>query len=122
MQENDKITFLKNAGVDADAAVTNMMGFDIYDEMLNEFYESMPTELAKIDNFKNASDMNNYSILVHAMKSNARSFGFMKLGDICYAHELASKANDVDYVNSHYNELLNAANEVKSIIEKYKAL
>ncbi|HIU40141.1 MAG TPA: Hpt domain-containing protein [Candidatus Aphodocola excrementigallinarum] len=122
MDENGKITFLKNMGVDADAAITNMVDIETYNEMLDEFYNSMDEELSKIDSFKNQGDMPNYAILVHAMKSNARSFGFMKLGDICYAHELASKANDVNYVNAHYSELLNAASEVKKIIEKYKTL
>lgn len=122
MDENGKITFLKSMGVDADAGITNMMDIKTYNEMMDEFYNSMDEELSKIDNFKNQGDMPNYAILVHAMKSNARSFGFMKLGDICYAHELASKANDLDYVNTHYNELLNAFNEVKMIIQKYKTL
>ncbi len=122
MDENGKITFLKSMGVDADAGITNMMDIKTYNEMMDEFYNSMDEELSKIDNFKNQGDMPNYAILVHAMKSNARSFGFMKLGDICYAHELAGKANDLDYVNTHYNELLNAFNEVKMIIQKYKTL
>lgn len=122
MDENGKITFLKSMGVDADAGITNMMDIETYNEMMDEFYNSMDEELSKIDNFKNQGDMPNYAILVHAMKSNARSFGFMKLGDICYAHELAGKANDLDYVNTHYNELLNAFNEVKMIIQKYKTL
>ncbi len=122
MDENGKLTFLRNMGVDADAGITNMMDIETYNEMMDEFYNSIDGELSKIDNFKNQGDMPNYAILVHAMKSNARSFGFMKLGDICYAHELASKANDMAYVNEHYPELLNAVSEVKTIIEKYKSL
>lgn len=122
MDENSKIAFLRNAQVDIDTAITNMIDIETYNEMLDEFYNSFDEEFAKIDNFKNQADMANYAILVHAMKSNARSFGFMKLGDICYAHELAGKANDINYVNTHYQELLNAASETKKIIEKYKSL
>ena len=117
-----KIEFLRSKGVDVDSGISNMMDFDTYDEMLNDFYESLPEELGKIDNFKNLGDMPNYAILVHAMKSNARSFGFMKLGEISYNHEMASKAADVNYVNEHYSELTQAAEEVKSIIETYKSM
>ncbi len=119
---NEKVEFLKSMGVDADTAISNMIDFETYDEMLNEFYDGINGELQKIDNFKNANDMANYAILVHAMKSNARSFGFMKLGDISYAHEMASKANDVTYVNEHYNEFLQAVKEVYNIITKYKSM
>ena len=118
----DKIEFLRSMNVDVDQGIQNMMDVQTYDEMLGDFYESIPEELSKIYNFKNAGDMHNYAILVHAMKSNARSFGFMKFGDICYAHELAGKAGDVHYVNLHYNELLQAAKETISIIEKYKTM
>lgn len=122
MNEDQKIAFLEQFGVEARGAVTNMMGIETYDEILNDFYESIDSELSKIENFKNLSDMPNYAILVHAMKSNARSFGFMKLGEIAYNHEMASKAGDIAYVNEHYSEFLSAASEVKQIIEKYKML
>lgn len=122
MNTESKIAFLKQYGVDATTCIENMMGIETYDEIMNDFYESLPEELAKIDNYKNIGDMPNYAILVHAMKSNARSFGFMKLGEIAYAHEMASKANDTNYVNEHYGEFLNAVKEVQDIISKYKAL
>ena len=122
MDTDRKIAFLEQYGVDARTSIENMMGIETYDEIMNDFYDSLPQELSKIDNFKNIGDMSNYAILVHAMKSNARSFGFTKLGDIAYAHEMASKANDVNYVNEHYNEFLNAVIEVQEIISKYKTI
>lgn len=122
MDTDRKIAFLEQYGVDARTSIENMMGIETYDEIMNDFYDSLPQELSKIDNFKNIGDMSNYAILVHAMKSNARSFGFTKLGDIAYAHEMASKANDVNYVNEHYNEFLNAVKEVQEIISKYKTI
>ncbi len=122
MDTNSKIVFLEENGVDAKPSIENMMGIENYDEIMTDFYNELPNDLAKIDAFKSSQDMPNYAILVHALKSNARSFGFMKLGDIAYAHEMASKAGDVNYVNEHYDELINAAKNVQDIIDKYKAL
>lgn len=119
---DQRIEYLKSMGVDADAGISNMMDVETYNEMMDDFYNGLDEELSKIDNFKNSGDMPNYAILVHAMKSNARSFGFMKLGDISYAHEMASKAGDVNYVNEHYGEFLNAVSDVKKIIENYKSM
>ena len=35
----DKVYFLTSKGVDAQTAIDNMMGIEIYDEMLNDYYE-----------------------------------------------------------------------------------
>ncbi len=122
MDTNNKIAFLESMGVDAKPSIENMMDIETYDEIMDDFYKELPNDLSKIDGFKNAFDMPNYAIAVHALKSNARSFGFMKLGDIAYAHEMASKAGDVNYINEHYNELLEEVKNVQDIIAKYKAL
>lgn len=118
----DKIEFLKQCGVDVETGISNMMDIETYNEILDDFYNSLDEELSKIDNFKNMGDMPNYAILVHAMKSNARSFGFLKLGEISYNHEMASKASDINYVNEHYLEFLSEVKRVKAIIEKYKSM
>lgn len=122
MDDNRKIDFLIQNGVDANKGISNMMDIETYNEIMDDFYNSLDEELSKINNFKNMGDMPNYAILVHALKSNARSFGFDKLGEIAYAHELASKENNITYVNEHYQELIDEALRVKQIIQTYKSL
>ena len=122
MNIEEKIAFLKQCGVDVDTGIANMMDIETYNEIMDDFYASIPEEMGKINNFKMQNDMPNYAILVHALKSNARSFGFVKLGEIAYAHEMASKASDINFVNEHYNELISAVNEVIDIIKKYKEM
>ena len=122
MDTDRKIAFLEQYGVDARTSIENMMGIETYDEIMNDFYDSLPQELSKIDNFKNIGDMPNYAILVHALKSNARSFGFTDLGEMAYAHELESKAGNTNYVNENYQSLVDKVNETLDIIKKYKEL
>ena len=122
MDGNRKIDFLIQNGVDANKGISNMMDIETYNEIMDDFYNGLDEELAKINNFKNMGDMPNYAILVHALKSNARSFGFDKLGEIAYAHEMKSKENYINYVNEHYKELIDEALRVKQIIQTYKSL
>ena len=122
MDGNRKIDFLIQNGVDANKGISNMMDIETYNEIMDDFYNGLDEELAKINNFKNMGDMPNNAILVHALKSNARSFGFDKLGEIAYAHEMKSKENDINYVNEHYKELIDEALRVKQIIQTYKSL
>ena len=115
----DKIEYLKSNGVDADTAISNMFDVETYNEMLNDYFEALPNDFNNLVNYKNNNDMANYAIQVHAMKSNARSFGFMKLGDIAYDHEMKSKENDVNYVNEHFSDLIQAKDKWKQIINTY---
>ncbi len=118
----DKLDFLRQNGVDVDAGIQNMMDIETYNEILDDFYNSIDEEVLKISSFKENGDMPNYAISVHAMKSNARSFGFNKLGEMAYNHEMASKANDINFVNEHFNELISEIQSTKVIIEKYKSM
>lgn len=122
MNSEEKINFLRQNKVDVDKGLENMMDIDTYNEILNDFYENVPEDMKKIENYKNLGDMPNYAILVHALKSNARSFGFMDLGEMAYSHELESKAGNINYVNENYQSLVNKVNETLDIIKKYKEL
>ena len=122
MMEEMKINFLKQNGVDVDKGIDNTMDFETYDEILLEFCDSFVQEVNKFNAYKIAGDMVNYEIIVHALKSNCRTLGFMNTGEMFYQHELASKQNNINYVNEHYNELINEVNRVYAILTKYKAM
>lgn len=121
MEEN-KINFLKQNGVDVDKGIENTMDFETYNELLLEFCDSFPQEVNKFHNFRLNGDMVNYEIIVHALKSNCRTLGFMNTGEMFYQHELASKQNDIDYVNQHYDELINEVNRIYRILTNYKTV
>ena len=116
----NKLDFLRSKGVEVDKAIENMIDEETYNEMLDDYYNALMEDLNTLLNYKNMNDMPNYAIQVHAMKSNARSFGFMKLGEVCYNHEMASKANDVNYVNTNFEEVKNNVGEVYNMITQYK--
>lgn len=118
----DKLDYLRNNGVECDTAIENMFDVDTYNEMLEDYFEALPNDFNNLVNYKNNGDMPNYAIQVHAMKSNARSFGFMKLGEIAYSHEMQSKAGDVNFVNEHFFELEEEVKNVINIITNYRAL
>ena len=120
--EEAKRNFLIQNGVDVDKGIENTMDFETYDELLLDFYNTFVEEVNKFNAYKLAGDMVNYEIIVHALKSNFRTFGFTSTGEMFYQHELASKQNDINYVNEHYNELINEVNRVYAILTNYKAM
>ena len=120
--EEAKRNFLIQNGVDVDKGIENTMDFETYDEILLDFCDTFPQDVNKFNVFKVQGDMVNYEIIVHALKSNCRTLGFMSTGEMFYQHELASKQNDINYVNQHYDELINEVNRVYRILTNYKAM
>ncbi|MCI6848051.1 MAG: hypothetical protein MR835_04310 [Erysipelotrichaceae bacterium] len=120
--EETKRNFLIQNGVDVDTGIENTMDFDTYNELLLDFANSFPQEVNKFNAFKEAGDMVNYEIIVHALKSNCRTLGFSTTGEMFYQHELASKAGNSAYVSEHYNELINEVNRVYKILMTYKGM
>lgn len=122
MMEQKKLEFLKQNGVDTDKGIENTMDFETYNEILLEFCDSFPVEVNKFNKFKLDNDMVNYEIIVHALKSNCRTLGFMSTGEMFYQHELASKQGNSAWVNEHYNELITEVNRVYKILMTYKGM
>ena len=120
--EEAKKNFLIQNGVDVSKGIENTMDFETYDELLLDFCDTFAEEVNKFNAYKLSGDMFNYEIIVHALKSNCRTLGFMNTGEMFYQHELASKQNDIGYVNEHYNELINEVNRVYGILTQYKAM
>lgn len=120
--EDAKKNYLIKNGVDVDKGIENTMDFETYDELLIDFCDSFVTEVNKFNDFKIKGDLVNYEIIVHALKSNCRTLGFVNTGEMFYQHELASKRNDINYINEHYDELINEVNRVYKILVNYKAM
>ena len=120
--EEAKRNFLIQNGVDVDKGIENTMDFETYNELLLDFCNTFPQDVNKFNEFKAAGDMVNYEIIVHALKSNCRTFGFTNSGEMFYQHELASKQNNVAWVNEHYDELITEAKRIYNILMTYKGM
>ena len=65
-------------------------------------------------------NMEDYAISVHGLKGNARALGADKFADIAYEHEMKSKAGEIEYVRTHWDELIAAwDNTLKGLQEFY---
>ena len=113
------ISILTNNGVDLDYALSLLGDLSFYDETLESFLEENETRVPNIEKYKNDQNMEDYAILVHALKSDSKYLGFKSLADIAYVHELASKANNVDEVNKKYQELTKEIEKYTKLANKY---
>lgn len=116
----DNIDYLKNNGVDVEKALNTLGDISFYNETINDVYNLISDRLIKLENFKNKKDLKNYAIEVHSLKSDLKTIGFYEIAEkYPYQHELKSKDNNLEYINSNFEELKKAMNNIKNICKKY---
>lgn len=115
----DNTMILKTNGIDVDKGLELLGDMDMYNSILKEFYDGYYNRMKKIESLKLSSDMTNYAIEVHSLKSDSKYLGFTKLAELAYNHEMASKAGDITSVNPHYNELVIEGNRVIKVVQEY---
>lgn len=113
------VSILTDNGVDLESSLELLGDLEFYDETIESFIEEQKTRLDKLKEYLNNLDMENYAILVHAMKSDSKYLGFKKLAELSLEHEMASKANNVDLVKSKFDELMEEANRITALAIKY---
>lgn len=113
------VKLLISNGVDIEKALELFGDMSMYNDTLEDFLNEINDRLEKITKYKEISDMANYQIEVHSLKSDSKYFGFTKLAELAYNHEMESKKNNMFYVVDHYNELITEAKRIVSLVEEY---
>ena len=111
--------YLRSHGVDMDKALELLGDMEMYNETMKDFSDSLEEKWSKIEQEKLTSDMENYAIDVHALKSDCKYLGFYDLADVAYEHELKSKENDIDFVNENFEKLEIEYSKVLKIVKEY---
>ena len=113
------INLLKVNGVNVDGALEILGDIEMYDEILNDFLDVSYERMPRLEEFKNNNDMASYAIDVHALKSDAKYLGFDLLSSMALEHQLKSEENDINYINSHYDELVSEVNSKIKLAMEY---
>ena len=114
-----KEDYLEENNIDYKNGIELFGSMDMYNNMLSDWYKGINDKWSKIISYKNNKDMTNYSIEVHSLKSDSKYFGFTKLAELSLNHELKSKDNDIDYVNSNFSELEIEYRRIMNIVNNY---
>lgn len=113
------VNLLISNGVDINSSLELFGDMDTYNETLEDFLASAEEKLKQIQTYKETSDMPNYAIQVHSLKSDSKYLGFTKLAELSYQHEMESKANNFNYVYDNYEELMLEANRIVNLVKQY---
>jgi len=112
--------YLRESHVDLDKSLELLGDMQMYNETLKDYLNEVEEKWERINKYKEESDMANYAIEVHSLKSDSKYLGFMELADVAYEHELKSKENDIEFVNSNFNRLEEVYNKTLKIAKGYR--
>ncbi len=115
----NNLELLKSNGVNVDQAIELLGDVDMYNDVLSDFLDEAVGRLSDMEGLKNSSDMANYAILAHSMKSDSKYLGFSKLAEISLAHELKGKENDAQFVIDNFEELKQETNRILNVVREY---
>lgn len=113
------VDYLKENGIDVEKSLELFGDIQTYNDTIGEFILGASSKMPRLEEYKNAKDMNNYAIYAHSLKSDARYFGFTKLAEIAENQEMKSKAGDVYYIYDTYDDLVNEVNRLIHVIKRY---
>lgn len=118
---NDK-NFLIQNGVEVDKSLELFGDMETYNETLIDFLREICVKREQLKKYKEISDMANYAIYAHSLKSDAKYFGFSKLASLALDHEMAGKQNNMYYVSEHFDEFMDEALRVENVVKKYMGI
>ena len=113
------INLLINNGIDVNKSLELFGDMETYNETLSEFLDSVDDKIEALHKYKEASDLPNYAIYAHSLKSDARYLGFTNLAEIALNHEMAGKNNDINFVFNNYDALVEETKRIVKIVCDY---
>ena len=109
------ITWLSETGLDTETGISYTGGQDKYISALQRFYKNYEKNRAKVCEYLQAKDYENYMITVHALKSNAKMIGARALSTLFETLETAARNNEIGLIEPQ-NEV--ALKEYDELIQK----
>jgi len=111
--------YLLENGVNYKKGIELLGDLETYSDMLSDWFKESQNKFEQLKLFKLRHDMPNYAIAVHALKSDSKYFGFGKLAELSYNHEMKSKENDQEYVLNNFHELELEFFRISNVVETY---
>ena len=97
--------YLEENGVDIKSALEMFGSMEIYIDSVKTYIHDSEENFKDLIKYFNENDLENYTILVHKLKSESRYLGLNKIADMALQHETKSKEKDLNYIKDNFDLL-----------------
>lgn len=105
--------------LDTEMALRLLGNENLFWQILTEYYKMIPKKAAVIEQNKAAEDWRNYTIESHALKSSSKQIGAIELSELAARMEQAGNDQDIDFILSHHEEMMEMYFDLQKVLEKY---
>lgn len=92
---------------------------NLFWQILKEYARVIPKKSQILQQQKETEDWKSYTIETHALKSASRQVGALELSELAAEMEQAGKKNDIGFILTHHEELLEKYRAYENILSKY---
>lgn len=110
------ISFLDAKGIDTRTGIEFTGDKEKYISALKRYFNGFEDNSKKVCELYEKGDMDNYSITVHALKSNSKMVGAMALAELFEKLEIASREGGITYVRENHKKMLDAYRDFVELI------
>ncbi len=103
--------------IDVETGVENCDTVEAFLMILQIFYESLDEKLQELKDLYAAGDLQNYTIMVHSLKSSLRTIGAGKTGEAAQLLENAGKAEDMEYITANQEAFFSDVMKIKELLQ-----
>ncbi len=91
---------------------------EFYQEVLEEFFATLEDRLQTLDHLFHDRNWHEYDVLVHALKSNAKTIGALAVSEQARALEEAAHQEDAAFLEAHHGALLSDCRSMQQALGK----
>ena len=106
VEEDVSLASLSEYGIDINLGLKYCSSGDIYMSLLEQYANEADEKLASIEDFYKKKDIENYTILVHALKSTSLMIGDKSLSEEAKSLEMAGKGNDLEFIEKNHRAVM----------------
>ena len=92
---------------------------ELYRAVVEEFVQSAEEKAKNLEAYYDAADWKNYVILVHALKSSARTIGAQPLSEVAAALEKAAREEDAVTIRQSHGRMMDQYRRVTDALDQY---
>ena len=110
------LSFLDEKGISTEDGISYTGDREKYISAIQRYFKGYESNKRSVEDHLAKSDLENYCIKVHSLKSNSRMIGASHLGDLFEELEMASRNNDLETIKAKTDTALKEYSELIDIL------
>ena len=111
--------FLEENGFDIEKALETLIDMKIYTDTAGDIVDDSSEKIELLKTYLDNNNMNNYSVIAHAVKGDAKYMGMTKLAELSDILEKESRAGNIDFIRRNHRNYIEEMEKNINILKEF---